>query len=108
MGNRFNQLGKKIGQDREMQMRARTKVIDVLWIMIPLMFLVAAVTFWATRQYGGVQDRDAVRKEIIDDTQFLFGEGQQRVGPEQRNRFDPPPIHFATQPVASLGHFTHE
>ena len=61
------EAGKKgeIGQDREMQMRARTKVIDVLWIMIPLMFLVAAVTFWATRQYGGVQDRDAVRKESV-------------------------------------------
>jgi WD40 repeat protein len=62
------QLGKKIEREKTQQALARTKVIDVLWIMIPLMFLAAAMTFWFTRNYisgGGQADVESMREEII-------------------------------------------
>jgi WD40 repeat protein len=60
------QLGRKLAGQREQQAYARTRVIDVLWIMVPLIFLAAAVTFWATRHYlGGAVDRNEMRKEIL-------------------------------------------
>src|SRR5262249_25428140 len=49
----LTQLGKRVDTDKDVQKIARNKVIDVLWIMIPLMFLACAVTFWATRNFGG-------------------------------------------------------
>jgi WD40 repeat protein len=59
-------LGKKLDSQREQQAYARTRMIDVLWIMVPLMFLAAAVTFWATRNFlGGSVDRQDVRRELI-------------------------------------------
>jgi len=45
------QLGKKIEAERDQKKAARSNTIDVLWIMIPLVFLAAAVTFWFTRNY---------------------------------------------------------
>lgn len=59
-------LGQTLEGERQKNALARTKVIDVLWIMIPLTFLAAAITFWATRNYlGGAVDRDTVREEIF-------------------------------------------
>lgn len=46
-------LGQKIDAEREKNAYVRTKVIDVLWIMIPLLFLGAALSFWVTRNYFG-------------------------------------------------------
>jgi WD40 repeat protein len=45
------QLGRKIAGETEQQALAWTRAVDMLWIMIPLIFLAAAVTFWGTRHY---------------------------------------------------------
>lgn len=49
------QLSTRTGATGDTQKIVRQKVIDVLWIMIPLMFLAAAVTFWGTRYYNSSQ-----------------------------------------------------
>jgi WD40 repeat protein len=45
------QLGKQIEGEGEIKKAKRSNTIDVLWIMIPLVFLAAAVSYWATRNF---------------------------------------------------------
>lgn len=64
-------LGQKVALEKTTQAFGRTKVIDVLWIMIPLVFLAAAVTFWATRHFiagssGEVQELTKRAGEFIE------------------------------------------
>ncbi len=79
-------LGQKIDADHEKKALARTKVIDVLWIMIPLVFLAAAVSFWATRNFvgsssGDFQELKKAATEIIEkqkkENEALRGANQQ-------------------------------
>jgi WD40 repeat protein len=96
------QLGKKIDSERKRQAFARTKVIDVLWVMIPLLFLAAAVTFWATRQYASNRfDVDAARKEIEEET---AKKAQQFVDAQIRlfNEKTRPPLHQGQLAQADL------
>jgi WD40 repeat protein len=43
-------------EDSKRRQFTRSRVIDMLWIFIPLLFLVGAVTFYFTRQAGGGTD----------------------------------------------------
>lgn len=61
-------LGHKIDAEKERNAYARTKVIDMLWIMIPLMFLAAAVSYWATRQYVGGGGDDMIPLKAAKET----------------------------------------
>ncbi len=70
------QLGKKIAAERDLQTAARTKMIDVLWIMIPLMFVGAAITFWGTRHYTGKQI-DELLEKTSDDKKALIQKAQE-------------------------------
>lgn len=44
---------------------ARAKVIDLLWIVVPLMFLVAAITFWYTRRTAAASTQADETKAAI-------------------------------------------
>jgi WD40 repeat protein len=59
------QVGKKVRGEREQQALLRGRMVDVLWIMIPLVFLAAAVTFWGTRKLTVVSDPDEIRREFL-------------------------------------------
>jgi WD40 repeat protein len=65
------QLGSKIAAQHKEQAYARTRIIDMLWVMIPLVFFAAALSFWATKNYGVNEQaiRDKVEEEIIDKAQ---------------------------------------
>ncbi len=59
------QVGKRVEAEQDLQKITRGKVIDVLWIMVPLMFLAAAVTFWATRNFtAGVREDVEITPEL--------------------------------------------
>jgi WD40 repeat protein len=47
------QLGKSIDSERDLRAHGKTKIIDTLWIMVPLAFLCAALSFCLTRNYFG-------------------------------------------------------
>jgi WD40 repeat protein len=59
-------LGQKINTEREKSAFARTKVVDVLWIMIPLIFAAAVGSWWLTRNnyLGGAVENDDARKKL--------------------------------------------
>jgi WD40 repeat protein len=60
------QLGRRIDQERLRNAFARTRVSDVLWIMIPLVFLAAAMSFWVTRNFFGSVAEDESRESIVE------------------------------------------
>lgn len=54
------------GEDSKRRQYTRAKVMDVLWIMIPLLFLVGAITFWLTRQMrAGDAKKTAGEDEVV-------------------------------------------
>jgi WD40 repeat protein len=60
------QLGRRIDQDRQRNAFARTRVADVLWIMIPLVFLAAAMSFWMTRNFFSGPAEDESREALVE------------------------------------------
>ncbi|HZZ82807.1 MAG TPA: WD40 repeat domain-containing protein [Gemmataceae bacterium] len=44
-------LGRTIDSERDMEAYGKSKIIDTLWVMIPLAFLCATLTFCLTRNY---------------------------------------------------------
>ena len=57
------QLGKKISSQRDLHAYGRTRMIDTLWIMIPLAFLTAAISYFVTRNYISPAGGDEFSKE---------------------------------------------
>jgi WD40 repeat protein len=86
------QLGRELAGQREQQAYARTRVIDLLWIMVPLIFLAAAVTFWATRHYLGSVDPEEVKRQFLKEikeqlTEIVDQERQRTLRATQRSLY---------------------
>lgn len=73
------QLGRKIAAQRDLNAFGRTRIIDTLWIMIPLAFLTAAMSYFVTRNFispGSLDDaeREQFKKEIVTEAQKFVRE----------------------------------
>jgi WD40 repeat protein len=60
------QLGRRGDGQQDRDAYARTKVIDTLWIMIPLIFLGAAITYYVTRTYFNNPSPEKVQEEYLE------------------------------------------
>jgi WD40 repeat protein len=68
-------------EDRQRKAYGRTRITDTLWIMIPLLFLVAAITWTATRHWGmRSPDESAfnpeIAKQLIEQLQKQVDKGR--------------------------------
>jgi len=95
------QLGRKLDAQKEKDNYAWTKIGDTLWIMIPLMFLAAAATFWATRHYNPAPDAETIAEKIETKYNKLLNDALKRyiqeIDQEQR-----PPLYHAQMASAQL------
>jgi WD40 repeat protein len=57
-------LGREIDDEVELQAFGRTKIIDTLWIMIPVAFLAAAMAFFFTRNFLSSASEEEVIKKV--------------------------------------------
>ncbi|MCI0639506.1 MAG: hypothetical protein L0Y72_30945 [Gemmataceae bacterium] len=76
------QVARQWDEDRQRAQVGRTKMIDTLWIMIPLLFLVGALTWFVTRRSSAVTPNDT--EENKDDPAQLAKALDQQV---QLNRW---------------------
>ncbi len=82
------QLGRKIDTERDLHAYGRTRIIDTLWIMIPLAFLAAAVTFFVTRNWigpAGAADPEETEKKVMEKARE-FADQQIKLGLAEKTR----------------------
>jgi WD40 repeat protein len=65
-----------LGEARRRLAYGRTRVIDTLWIAIPLIFLAAALTFFFVRQNAGIPEIEVAKamREVVKDVAKSFAE----------------------------------
>ncbi len=71
------QVARQWDEDRQRAKLGRTKIIDTLWIMIPLLFLVAALTWYVTRRSVAVAPNEAEETSKDDPAQLIKALDQQ-------------------------------
>lgn len=77
------QVGRKAEDEQQKKTLARGTTFDVLFIMVPLVFLAAAVAFFLTRRYGATSEDprptdEQIQKHIVTSIQKGFNEKARR------------------------------